>query len=255
MNDPARNRKMVALPLLTNVFHDDDDQSARAAVEWLFERDAHGWLQTTRARFIIATLNANVIQWNDLVREMRDEDSRRLGGRATGAQVRPPSCACCTRRSGSDSGRSGRAPPYTPLCPFVLRRPACASPRCVLATLLRYVAAHGPAEAGDESGADDLAMRALLGDAGMMRHVDHSVPEDPTLLQVGDSVMLASNVDRRAGFVKNKAVIVTDLRRLSVVLCLERPGGGATYRTVCRARFVFNVGHNCAIRLCRRQLP
>jgi len=199
----ARHQKAVAMPLVTNFFHADDDGARRAAIEWLYGRDDAGRLHATGERGILCTLNTIKQRWNALVNEMREEDRLRLGG------LRPR----------------------------------------------RYVASHGPAQPGDDSGAHTLAEAALLDDIGMMRSVDHSVPETPLTLQVGDRHILASSPDRRAGLAKNRIVTVVELRHHSVVVRLDGANNASTLHTLARARFVFCVGQNKAVKLCRIQLP
>jgi hypothetical protein len=88
-----------------------------------------------------------------------------------------------------------------------------------------------------------------------MRSVDHSVPETPLTLQVGDRHILASSPDRRAGLAKNRIVTVVELRHHSVVVRLDGANNASTLHTLARARFVFCVGQNKAVKLCRIQLP
>ena len=89
---------------------------------------------------------------------------------------------------------------------------------------------------------------AEIGDA------DSSAPKASLLLRVGDVCLLAKNIDKVAGLVKNRRIEIVELRWSAVRVKLLREDAPDTFHGIARCRFSI-AKKGSAVGIMRKQLP
>ena len=108
-------------------------------------------------------------------------------------------------------------------------------------------------EGGEDAGAQ-LQMELSTEDMAEIGDADASAPKAALLLRVGDVCLLAKNIDKVAGLVKNRRVVVCELRWNAVRIRLLREDAPDMHHVIGRCRFTISQKGR-AVGIMRKQLP
>ena len=104
------------------------------------------------------------------------------------------------------------------------------------------------------NGADADELGLSHEDLDVFDNIDPTAPVKELTLRIGDVCLLAKNVDKVAGLVKNRRVVVVALYRNAARVKLERDGSPPTYHVISRCRFNMMVKGK-GFGVMRKQLP
>ena len=109
-------------------------------------------------------------------------------------------------------------------------------------------------EGGEEMDGSELQRELTPEDMAEIGDADSSAPKASLLLRVGDVCLLAKNIDKVAGLVKNRRIEIVALRWSAVRVKLLREDAPDTFHVIARCRFsIAKKGR--AVGIMRKQLP
>ena len=109
-------------------------------------------------------------------------------------------------------------------------------------------------EGGEEADGSQLQRELTPEDMAEIGDADSSAPKASLLLRVGDVCLLAKNIDKVAGLVKNRRIEIVELRWSAVRVKLLREDAPDTFHVIVRCHFSI-AKKGSAVGIMRKQLP
>lgn len=109
-------------------------------------------------------------------------------------------------------------------------------------------------EGGEDADESQLHRELTPEDMSEIGDADSAAPKASLMLRVGDVCLLAKNIDKVAGLVKNRRVEVCALRWNSIRIKLLREDAPDTFHVIARCRFSITKKGR-AVGIMRKQLP